>query len=159
MASDAGFKFTPNLVNATEYVQYRDGQGHYQGMSYRAQPGGNSSAGSDPLEALIQSFGVKLGGRNYSGFDAQGKGDFSGDPALDDLFAKGRAEPNAEKRKAIVHQVQQYVGKKQYMVRWPGGAGGFALRWPIVKNFNVYKDDLRGDTLGIWLDPTQAPGV
>jgi ABC-type transport system substrate-binding protein len=157
MAGEAGFKFTRNLVNSTEYVQYRDGQGKYQGMSYRAQPGGNSSNGSDPLEALLSSFSVKYGGRNYSGFDANGKGDFSGDPYLEDLFTRGRAEPNADKRKAIVHDIQRHTAKKAYMIRWPGGASGFSLRWPTVRNYGVIKDDLRGDIMGIWLDPSLPP--
>src|SRR6185503_14791236 len=76
---------------------------------------------------------------------------------LDDLFTKGRAEPNAEKRKALVHDIQRHTAKKAYMIRWPGGASGFSLRWPTVRNYNVVKDDLRGDIMSIWLDPSLPP--
>jgi ABC-type transport system substrate-binding protein len=157
MASEAGFRFTTNVVNQTEYVRVRDSQGKFEGIAYRGLPSGSSSGGADNLEFLIRSFSIKLGGRNYSGFDANGRGDFSGDQYLEDMFAKGRGEADVNKRKALVHEAQRYLAKKMYSIRWPGGASGFLLRWPAVKNVGVFKDDLRGDDMTLWLDPSQPP--
>jgi ABC-type transport system substrate-binding protein len=157
MASEAGFKFTPNVVETAEYMRYRDGQGHFQGIAYRGIPTGISSGGDDPLEYFIRSFSLKLGGRNYSGFDPAGKGDFSGDPYLEDILGKGRGEPNEEKRRAIVHDAQRYLGKMLYYIRWPGAGSGFLLRWPVVQNVRVYRDDRRGDEVTLWLDPSRPP--
>jgi peptide/nickel transport system substrate-binding protein len=152
MAADAGFRFNKTVVPFAEFgTRYRDVQGKYEGVSYRALPGSG-----DPLERLLRDLSAKIGAVTFTGFDAEGKGTYGGDPYLDNLLLKARQEPDKEKRKAAVHDAQRYVGKKQYVMRFPGGASSFALRWPVLQNFNVYLDDQR-PFLTYWLDESQAP--
>jgi hypothetical protein len=105
---------------------------------------------------LVRLLAEKAGSRYFVGFDAAGRGNFSGDPYLEDLLLKARAEPDVEKRKAACHECQRYVAKTQYYTRWPGSASGYTLRWPAVRNFNVFRSDLKLDTT-IWLDQTKRP--
>jgi hypothetical protein len=50
-----------------------------------------------------------------------------------------------------------------YFIAFPGGANGFDLAWPAVRNRMVYVDDVSRPTgLGsgngaLWLDQTKAP--
>lgn len=52
-----------------------------------------------------------------------------------------RREFDDTKRKSLAVDVQRYLGKMMYIVRNPGGATGFALAWPAMKNFNVFISD------------------
>ena len=99
-----------------------------------------SSGGADPLEAMIRLFSAKTNSRYYLGFDVNGRGDFSGDPYLEDLLMKARGERDVQKRKTAVHETQRYVAKAQYLTRFPGGAPLLQLRWPALQNFNVACD-------------------
>ena len=121
-------------------------------MGARVVPGTTET----PLEAMIRLFSVKANSRYYLGFDAAGKGDFSGDPTPEDLLLKARGEVDVKKRQAAVQETQRIVAKSQYLTRWPGGAPLFALRWPAVQNFNVFKGDSRAD-MTLWLDQSKAP--
>ena len=152
MAGEAGFRFNKTVVPFAEFgTKYRDVQGRYEGVSYRALPGGG-----DPLERLVRDLSAKIGAVTFTGFDGDGKGTYGGAPYLDNLLLKARQESDKEKRKAAVHDAQRYVGKKQYVMRFPGGASSFALRWPVLQNFNAYLDDQR-PFLTYWMDETQAP--
>lgn len=155
MASDAGIKFNDRVIPSAEDANNRDSKGKNRGIAHVQKPV-VSSGGSDPLEAMIRLFSVKTNSRYYLGFDVGGKGDFSGDPYLDDLLLKARGEIDVQKRKAAAHETQRYVAKMQYLTRFPGGARLFALRWPAVQNFNVFKGDSRAD-MTLWLDQTKPP--
>jgi ABC-type transport system substrate-binding protein len=157
MASDSGFKFNDRVIPSAEDANNRDSKGKNRGIAHVQKPV-VSSGGSDPLEAMIRLFSVKANSRYYLGFDKDGKGDFSGDAFLDDLLLKARGEFDVQKRKAAVHETQRYVAKAQYLTRFPGGAPLFALRWPAVQNFNVFKGDSRAD-MTLWLDQTRPPFV
>jgi ABC-type transport system substrate-binding protein len=152
MASEAGFRFTKTVVPFAEFgTRYRDVKGNYEGVSYRGLPGGG-----DPLERLLRDLSAKIGAVTFTGFDADGKGTHDGDPFLDNLLLKARQESDKAKRVAAVQEAQRYVGKKQYVIRFPGGASSFSLRWPVVKNYQVYRDDQR-PLFTTWLDETEAP--
>ncbi len=49
------------------------------------------------------------------------------------------------------------MGKPQYGIRWPGGATGFLLAWPVLQNFNVWQNDPRRESVREWIDDTKAP--
>ena len=98
------------------------------------------------------------------GFDVNGKGDDSGDPAVDQLIEKGLAEVDAQKRTELVKELQRYLGKMQYGVSRPGNASQFALAWPAVGNYQVFQGDSRaaaansgGTPYTWWLDDTKEP--
>jgi peptide/nickel transport system substrate-binding protein len=157
MASEAGFKFTNNIVgyNTGYQPQYRDSRGNFEGTTYRNVIGGDT----DAVEAFVAIYSPAAGA-TFVGLDATGKGDYSGDPYVDGQLLKGRAEPDFEKRRAIVHDLQRYLGKQQYIVRYPGGASGLSLAWPAVKNFLAFRGSnasFHGAEYYYWLDQTQAP--
>ena len=157
MAHDAGFRFTTNVVgyNTGYQPQYRDSRGDFEGTTYRNIIGGDT----DAIEALLAIYSTNAGA-TFVGLDANGKGDFSGDPYVEGQLAKGRMEVDGEKRKSIVIDLQRYLAKQQYVVRYPGGATGLDLAWPAVRNHLVYTGPIasfRGQDYYEWLDDTKQP--
>ncbi|HEX5140020.1 MAG TPA: hypothetical protein VFX19_03685, partial [Dehalococcoidia bacterium] len=87
-----------------------------------------------------------------------------GDPQLDDLTNRMRLEFDEKKRMQLGYDIQRQVAAKMYFIAFPGGANGFDLAWPAVRNRMVYVDDVArpvGVTTttngGVWLDKTKAP--
>jgi ABC-type transport system substrate-binding protein len=158
MANDVGFTFTPNIVDyATDFPRiYRDGKGRFDGLSYKLGPSGG---GDDAIGRLI--FFLHSQGGGFTGHDINGAGDFSGDPWIDDTLNKAKAEVDADERKRLAQEVQRYMAEKLYTIRWPGGATGFELTWPAVKNYRVFRS--LGTSIEsrltpyLWLDQTQPP--
>jgi peptide/nickel transport system substrate-binding protein len=136
MSQEAGFQFTKNIIQyQQEFIpQYRDSKGNFEGISYRLGPAAPSP---DPAARLIYNY--YKGGDGFYGFDAGGRGDFSGDPHIDAELLKARGELDDARRRAIIHDLQRYLGGKRYNVRWPGGANRLLMANSAVKNFNVYR--------------------
>ena len=78
-----------------------------------------------------------------------------------------RLEFDDKKRQELGNEIQRYLGEKMYFIAFPGGANGFELAWPAVRNRNVYRGDAArpigpsgatGTGNGtVWLDKTKAP--
>jgi peptide/nickel transport system substrate-binding protein len=152
MAGEAGFKFTNNIVgyNAGYQPQYRDSRGDFEGTTYRNVIGGDT----DAVEAIVALYSPAAGA-TFVGLDAAGKGDYSGDPFVDSQLLKARAEPDIEKRRTIIQDVQRHLGKQQYVIRYPGGASGLALSWPAVRNYLAFRGSnasFHGVEYYYWLD-------
>ena len=157
MVGEAGFKFSNNIVgyNTGYQPQYRDSRGDFEGTTYRNVIGGDT----DAVEALVALYSPAAGA-TFVGLDAGGKGDYSGDSYLDSQLLKARGEPEIEKRRAIVHDLQRHLGKQQYVIRYPGGASGLAVSWPAVKNYLAFQganSSFHGAEYYYWLDDTKAP--
>ncbi len=157
MAGDAGFKFMTNIVgyNSGYQPQYRDSRGDFEGTTYRNVIGGDT----DAIEAIVALYSP-VAGATFVGLDAAGKGDYSGDPYVEAQLLKGRGEPDIEKRRTIVQDLQRYLAKQQYLIRYPGGATGLSLAWPAVKNYLAYQGSntsFHGAEFYYWLDQTKAP--
>jgi ABC-type transport system substrate-binding protein len=157
MAGEVGFKFANNVVgyNTGYQPQYRDSRGDFEGTTYRNVIGGDT----DAVEALVALYSPAAGA-TFVGLDAAGKGDYSGDPYVDSQLLKARGEPDIEKRRAIVHDLQRHLGKQQYVIRYPGGASGLAISWPAVKNYLAFQSansSFHGVEYYYWLDDTKAP--
>jgi ABC-type transport system substrate-binding protein len=158
MSTEAGFKFTKNIIQyQQEFIpQYRDGKGNFDGLSYRLGPAAPSP---DPAARLVYNY--YSGGDGFYGFDGEGKASQKGDAFLDREILKARAELDDNKRKAIIIELQKYLGQKRYAMRWPGGANRMLMAWAAVKNLNVYRAG--GAPLTIpnnayyWLDQNEAP--
>jgi peptide/nickel transport system substrate-binding protein len=139
--------------------KYRDSLGQFEGVSTKLGPPPPSA---DPVGRLAFDYYSK-GGAGFYGFDAAGKGDGSGDPQVDAQFDKAYAEYDDNKRKTIVQELQRYLGEKQYAVRWPGGKSAFALVWPAVGNYLVWRggdpNTFRIANSYWWLDQTKAPSA
>jgi peptide/nickel transport system substrate-binding protein len=157
MAGEAGFRFTNNIVgyNAGYQPQYRDARGDFEGTTYRNVIGGDT----DAVEAIVALYSPAAGA-TFVGLDAAGKGDYSGDPFVDGQLLKARAEPDIEKRRVIIHDLQRHLAKQQYVIRYPGGASGLALSWPAVRNYLAFRGSnasFHGVEYYYWLDDTKAP--
>jgi len=160
MAQNAGFNAQPVQPQfATEFRRiYSQGTGDFSGLSYVNL----FSAGVDPSNWFFRYFNSK--GSNFYGFDADGSGRHQGDPRLDQLTTAMRLEFDEKKRMELGHEIQRQVAAKMYFIAFPGGANGFDLAWPAVRNRMVYVDDVArpvgvtGSGNGtIWLDRTKPP--
>jgi ABC-type transport system substrate-binding protein len=160
MAQAAGFKESRKVPQfAREFRDiYSQGTGDFSGLSYVNL----FSAGIDPSTWLFRYFNSK--GSGFYGFDTAGNGKHQGDANLDDLTTKMRREFDDKKRQEIGYDIQRYAGGKQYFIAFPGGANGFDLAWPAVRNRNVYVDDVARPVSAsptgngaIWLDQTKPP--
>jgi ABC-type transport system substrate-binding protein len=160
MASEAGFKASvkqPQFAREFRDI-YSQGTGDFSGLSYVNL----FSAGIDPSTWLFRYFNSK--GSTFYGFDAQGSSGSKGDPKLDQLTTRMRLEFDDKKRQDIGNEIQRYLGEKQYFIAFPGGANGFDLAWPAVRNRGVYRNDVArpvsASSTGngtLWLDRTKAP--
>ena len=153
MAREVGFQFTTNILTFTgEYApRYRDSKGRFEGISYKFGPSGG---GEDAIGRLIY-FNHSQGG-GFAGFDPTGRGDFSGDPWIDQQLDRAKAEVDTERRKAIAHEVQRYTAKTAYHPRWPAAATGFEMAWPALRNYRVWDRDPRPNFY-FWMDESQPP--
>jgi peptide/nickel transport system substrate-binding protein len=155
MAVEAGFK--PTIDSVVNYQgdfapKYRDSQGNFEGWSFKiGAPFANDAAANLAFEYYSKT------GVNFFGFDANGRGDNSGDPQVDAMIVRAQQEIDEEKRKVIVNDLQRYLAKTMYGIRWPGGATGFQLVWPAVRNFGVYRGGFRYFYTSAWIDETLPP--
>jgi hypothetical protein len=158
MAAEAGFRHTKNIISYNDYLQnLRDSKGKFSGVTYKSGP---PAPTSDPVDSLSYEYSAR-GGIGFHGFDLAGKGDASGDPNVEAQLAKARVEFDAEKRRAIVHDLQRYLAEQQYHIRWPGGATSFEVVWPAIRNYRVYRpaNTFANQVAHLtwWLDESQAP--
>jgi hypothetical protein len=129
--------------------EFRDSRGNFEGFSHR------SIAGEADIGArFYDEFSTK--GARFFGFDPDGKGTFAGDPYVEDLITKMQREFDDAKRKAYAHDIQRHFGKMMYIVRNPGGATGFSLAWPALKNFLAF-DGEPIPNLHYWIDDSLPP--
>jgi peptide/nickel transport system substrate-binding protein len=136
-----------------EYIPLlRDAHGQHDGWSYHTSAGGT---GVGPVGLIANQYWSK-GGSAFHGFSTSGKNDQSGDPQLDAMIVKARGELDEERRRTQVYDIQRYLGDKIYALLVPGGSSGFALAWPCVGNYQVYRASAN---YRLWIDETKAPFV
>jgi peptide/nickel transport system substrate-binding protein len=150
---DLGIKVRTTPINYTRDYQpnYRDGKGQFMGWGYVAAVGAH---GGSAIGRLATEFWSK-GGNAFKGFSTSGQNDQSGDPTLDAMFVKGRVEQDVNKRKAIVNDIQRYLGKAMYSIPGAGRAASLTAAWPALANWRVYNTDRPNHKL--WIDQTKAP--
>ena len=157
MVSESGFRFVKNIITNREWNSptFRDAKGQFEGYGFRRGP---APPASDAVALLDYHFHSR--GDAFLGFDANGRGDHSGDPTLDAQIDRMRGELDDERRKSLSDDVQRYLAQKQYYTRWPGGASGFLLAWPALKNVQVFRGG-GFDTPFVtqWLDPSLPPNT
>jgi peptide/nickel transport system substrate-binding protein len=157
MLGEAGIKTRRNVVDhASEFIpKYRDVSGKFEGVAMRAGIG-------SLIDAVMRIRGEyhSKAGVAFLGFAANGSSDGSGDPAIDSLVDKAVVEMDKAKRTSIAHEMQRHLGKTQYDVKFPGGSTGFALAWPALQNFSVFRGVpfyIRPQSYYYWLDETKPP--
>jgi ABC-type transport system substrate-binding protein len=145
----------------TDYTQGyipldRDASGDFEGIGYHSVTGSIPVTVS-PTSALVAEH-LPSSGVTFHGYDVNGKGDKSGDPALIEILSKARVESNLEARKKLVKEAQAYLGKAVHSMIEAGGATGYWAAWPAVQNFRVFDSAAaHWEKYQIWLDKTKAP--
>jgi ABC-type transport system substrate-binding protein len=153
MASEAGIKLNQSPVDFnTEWPKIRDGRGNHEGIAWQNW----GVSGTDPGERLWKEVNSGASNLLFSGFDPNGKGDYSGDATLETMVRNVRRETDLQKRQAIVKDAQRYMAKRMYNVRFPGQVGSFHLSWPAVRNDRVYQGG-QIEYFYTWIDDTQPP--
>jgi hypothetical protein len=153
MAREAGFREERQFIDASvEYPRYRDAQGKAEGWAHIL----GSGLAFEPLALLYWRY-TRAGGAGFLGFDAAGKGDSSGDPQVEDMIKKANLERDTERRRTLVHDIQRYLAKTQYMISSPGQVSGFDMAWPALRNFRVWEGRQWWPLGTVWVDETQAP--
>jgi hypothetical protein len=79
---------------------------------------------------------------------------------VDETTTKLRQTFDSDEAIALAHELQRYLGGKQYFSRALGSATGFNVAWPSVKNFETFQ----GLSWGYlwkeyWVDETLPPFV
>jgi ABC-type transport system substrate-binding protein len=154
MGAEAGIKLTtvPSDYNVDWDPKYRAAKppGNFDGVAWI-----NMTLSEEPGAWLFSVFNSK--GALFKGFDPDGKSNFNGDPAMEDLTVKLKSEFDTQKRWALAHDLQRLEAKKQYMTPFPGGASGYLLAWPALQNFRVYRGIQQLPELYYWIDSKKKP--
>ena len=104
------------------------------------------------LSALAQDPATYL----HSYYNSKGALRQGTDSTLDDLTTKMVREFDTKKRMEIGFEIQRYEGQKMYYPRI-GGATGFSLGWPAVRNRDVQSGGTMRRYTTLWLDQEKAP--
>jgi hypothetical protein len=74
------------------------------------------------------------------------------------MLEKARIERDAEKRRALLYDVQRHLGKAMWGLLQPGAATGFTMAWPALRNHAVWNPTGVGWAhYQRWLDQTKPP--
>jgi ABC-type transport system substrate-binding protein len=137
-AIDYNLDYLPNFVTK---------QGQFSGMLY----GIGAVTSQHPIDYYVWRFysksGPTSGSLGFGGPDGS-RGDMSGDPEVDSLIEKGKAELDSNRLKAIVHDLQRYLAGQAYTVARPGFSDSFQLSWPAIRNFATFQGDSRNVLAG-----------
>ena len=157
MVADIGIKATVGPLDyATQYIPiYRDGSGQYEGWSYHSISGANPGSLS-AVRGTADMYWPKSG-VTFKGFSGSGKNDKSGDPALTSMIEKARLEPDTEKRRTLLADIQRHLAKAMWGLLQPGAATGFRMAWPALGNYGVWQGSTQWDHNQVWLDQTKPP--
>jgi peptide/nickel transport system substrate-binding protein len=157
---DIGLKAKINAI--TDYTQDyipndRDANGSYEGLGFHSVTGGTPTLIS-PISSLV-ALHLPSSGPTWNGYDVNGKGDKSGDPALIEILSKARVEKDVATQKKLIQDAQRLLGKAQHILTYPGSATSFFAVWPAVQNFHTYDSgtDLSWEHYAMWIDSTKAP--
>ena len=152
MAQDGGFslKIVPEQYSTSYRTNYRDIKGNFEGTSFVRV---SLNDEDDPTNET--SLEYHRTGDLFKGFDVNGRTPGAGDPELDDMVLRMRGEFDVDKRIALAHEVERIDAKRNYYIRFPGGAESFSVAWPAMANYGVYQGGY--PWLYYWLDETKAP--
>jgi peptide/nickel transport system substrate-binding protein len=155
---EIGLKPVPTGLDYNiDYLQkYITQQGKIQGTFYRL----GAVSSPDPVDYYVWRYWSKAGPTSGAIFTGEGNDESAGDPRVDDLIEKAKAEVDVKKQIAHLHDLQRHLAKFQYCISRAGLASGFALAWPAVGNFRVFQGDSRAINnhyYTTWVDDTKEP--
>jgi hypothetical protein len=142
MVRDGGlFRLTDRPYNyATEWTQrIRNARGAFNGAAWWPDV-----TSVDPALALYASYNSK--GSLFQGSDA----------TLDDLTQRLLVEFDTSARMKLAQEVQRQEGATMFQPKI-GGASGFQLSWPALRNVGVYQGGTNRQDSLLYIDPDRAP--
>jgi peptide/nickel transport system substrate-binding protein len=145
MTTDSGlFRPEHKILDTPEFnANIRDNRGNFSGAGFTSD---NNEP--DPIVDLIAHY-HSAGGR-YLG----------GDEHMDGLLDKAATEFDAERQKALAHDIQRYEGEKHFQPRMGAGTG-YRITWPALRNKGVWGGPFHSSFLRwnatVWLDETKPP--
>jgi ABC-type transport system substrate-binding protein len=152
-------------INNPDYVNVyipdiRDGNGQFEGYAF-ATVLETLPQVIHPVASPVAEYWPQ-GGTAFRGFSANGSNDMSGDPELNALLEKARFEVDDDALKSQLNDIQRYLAKSMWGMLGPGGATGFNMAWPAVKNHRVWRRHRQGnasewDPYQVWIDETLPP--
>lgn len=151
-------------VNTPDYTgdyipNYRDAQGQFDGWLYSSVTGTTPQLIS-PASALAAEYWSK-GGGTFRGFSADTSTRMAGDPDLDRLIERARLERDQDAQRELLHDIQRHLGKAMWGLSMPGGASGYDLAWPAVRNHRVWRASAQPSNVWnayrLWIDESQPP--
>jgi peptide/nickel transport system substrate-binding protein len=149
MFNEVGIRAKRNIVdyNSGWIPTVFNGRGKFNGMSFNYR-------GDPAVTGLVNLF--TKGGSRFFGFDINGRDPENGDPALEDMIVKQKAETDVQKRQAQVFDIQRYLADKAYYPQFvPAWSTTFNLNWPVLRNQYVW---FAGGRLEFdWLDSSRPP--
>jgi peptide/nickel transport system substrate-binding protein len=151
-AAGLNMRTVPVNFNTDWRPKVADALGDFEGISFRAGAAGTQIA--DVIEGAFAYYHYQ-GGVNYTGFFSANSSFQKGDPRLNEILEKGRAEFDPKKRISLAHELQRLMAEEQYMLHFPGSASTFDLSWPAVRNQNVFTGELAH--VRTWLDTSRRP--
>ncbi len=131
--------------------------GDFPGIITVAQVGGTAGARG----SFLRNFLLPGGGISH-GFYAKGNYRM-GDPEVTKTVNQIRGEFDENKQETLAKNLQKYLATQMYYVPWPGVSLDFALSWPVIGNYDVYRS---GGRLQVayqtantywWIDASKAP--
>jgi ABC-type transport system substrate-binding protein len=144
-------KATPLDYNLDYLPKYVTQQGKVSGLFYGIGAVSSPDATDYYVWRFYSKSGATSGSLGFGGPDGS-LGDQSGDPEVDSMIDKAKAEFDGRKRNAILGDLQRHLARQAYMVARPGFADTFQLAWPAIENFATFQGDSRvilGGTHGI----------
>ncbi len=149
-AREIGLKITSKFLDNVQYLANFSGQ---QGKFPGYLIAGGVAASRGVTDYFVWRFysksGPTSGALGFGGRDGR-LGDQSGDPEVDSLIDKLKAEFSATASRKIIHDLQRYLAAQAYCVPRPGFADSFVLAWPAIRNFATFQGDTRVSVPGIY---------
>ena len=158
MFGNLGMKPKQDAVPYNQYqeIYSRDGNLHrFSGVALRAGRAWGSIPG--------QLFGTfHKDGSLFHGMTPDGRNPELGDPKVNDLTEKIKAEFDVARQRTLVHDLIRYVTEDANAIPKPSTAKDYTLTWPAMANFGVYSIYPSGaraaeSFINVWIDSTKAP--
>jgi hypothetical protein len=77
------------------------------------------------------------------------------------MIEKARLEPDATAQRRLVHDIQRHLARAMWGLSLPGGATGYTLVWPSLRNHRVWQVRQGAaptyNAYRLWVDTTLPP--
>jgi len=129
----------------------------FNGLIYRV--GNTSPSVSSQLLAQFHKDGIRFEGMSPDGRNAQ-----AGDPQVNDAVTAIRREFDVKRQQELAQDFARLMARKAYVIpNLPFSTTGFALTWPALANYGVYRSWPTGAAvaeanLNLWIN-TAAPPI